>query len=144
MKVILLQDVAKIGLKNSVVDIPAGYAQNQLIPKGWAKPATSENLKVIKNLQAEKAASIGAAEEKFFQIKKILEDQPIIISGLKSDKGHLFAAVKVEKISEAAKAQGIDLQTSMISIGSPIKAVGEHKLNLIQGKHKAEITVKII
>ncbi|MEX2340913.1 MAG: 50S ribosomal protein L9 [Candidatus Paceibacterota bacterium] len=143
MKVILLKDVAKIGRKNSVVEVPTGYAQNQLIPKGSAAPATPANLKAIKNIQAEKEAAAATAEEKFFAAKKKLEDQPIIIDGLKSDNGHLFAAVKVEKIVEAAKNQGVDIEPSMISINSPIKSVGEHKGSLVQGKHEAEIVVKI-
>lgn len=143
MKVILLQDVAKIGRKNSVVEVPGGYAQNQLIPKGWAKPATTENLKSIKNLQSIKAASNEKAEETFFEIKKKLEEKPITISGLKSDKGHLFAAVKVEKIIEAAKEVGIEIPASMVSIDTPIKSVGEHAVTLKEGKHKAVIIIKI-
>ncbi len=143
MKVILLQDVAKIGRKNSVVDVPAGYAQNQLIPKGWAKIATLENLKSIKNLQSIKAASHEKAEERFFEIKKKLEENPITISDLKSDKGHLFAAVKIEKIVETAKTLGIEIPPSMISIDTPIKSVGEHKVTLREGKHSAQIIIKI-
>lgn len=143
MKVILLQDVAKIGRKNSVVDVPSGYAQNQLIPKGWAKIATPENLKSIKTLQSIKAASNEKAEERFFEIKKKLEEKPLTISDLKSDKGHLFAAVKVERIITAAKEEGIEIPSSMISIDTPIKSVGEHEVTLKEGKHKAVIIIKI-
>lgn len=143
MKVILLQDVAKIGRKNSVVEVPSGYAQNQLIPKGWAKLATPENLKSIKNLQSIKAASDEKAEERFFDIKKKLEENPITISDLKSDKGHLFAALKVEKIIEAAKEAGIEIPTRMVSIDTPIKSIGEHRVTLKEGKHEAEVIVKI-
>ena len=143
MKVILLQDVAKIGRRHTVVEVPAGYAQNQLIPKGWAKLATPENLKSIKNLQSIKAASSEKAEERFFEIKKKLEEQPLTISDLKSDKGHLFAAVKVEKIIEAAKKEGIEIPPSMVSIDTPIKSVGDHEITLKEGKHKAAIIIKI-
>ena len=143
MKVILLQDVAKIGRKNSVVEVPSGYAQNQLIPKGWAKLATPESLKGIKNTQAIKAASAEEAEERYFEIKKKLEENPIVISDLKSYKGHLFAALKVDKVIEAAREVGIEIPVGMVSIDSPIKSVGEHKVSLKEGKHKAEVIVKI-
>ena len=143
MKVILLQDVAKIGRKNSVVDVPAGYAQNQLIPKGWAKLATPENLKSIKNLQSIRAASDERAEGRFFEIKKKLEGETLTISDLKSDKGHLFAAVKVEKIIETAKTVGIQIPPSMISIDTPIKSTGEHEITLKEGKHRVPIIIKI-
>ena len=53
MKVILLQDVAKIGKRSDLVEVPDGYAMNQLIPKRMAETATAQNKKRIAKQQAD-------------------------------------------------------------------------------------------
>ena len=60
MKVILLQDVAKIGKRFETVDVPDGYALNMLIPKRMAEPATPENLKRVDARRTKAAAAAGA------------------------------------------------------------------------------------
>lgn len=141
MKVILLQDVAKIGRKHAVVDVPAGYAQNQLIPKGRAKPATPANLKAAERLTAERHANESAAETKFFAAKQALEGKTVVVRGLKSDRGHLFAAVKPEAIIAAAKEDGIDIVPAMLALPGVIKTTGEHEAELAHGRHRFSFKV---
>lgn len=143
MKVILMQDVAKIGLKHSVVDVPAGYGQNQLIPKGLAKPATPENLKLVEKIKAEKGAKSDQAEATFFETKKALDGKVIKIVGLKHDNGHLFAAIKPAEVIEGAKAIGVILSPEMLEIKNPIKTTGEHEVILKHKDHEAKIKLMI-
>lgn len=143
MKVILLQDVARIGRKHAIVDVPDGYGQNQLIPKGLAKPATPENLKLATRLQAEKGAQAGAAEARFFATKKALADTIVPIQGRKHDHGHLFAAIKPEEIIAAAAAVGIDIEAAMLELPRPIKTTGQHPVTLVHGQHRAEFVIHI-
>lgn len=143
MKVILLQDVAKIGKKHAIVEVPQGYGQNQLIPRGLAQPATPENLKLIERLQAEKGAKEGAIETKFFETKAALAGKSVTIKGLKHDHGHLFAAVKPEEIVKAALGEGIKIEPSMIKLSSPIKTAGEHEITLAHGSHQATFKINI-
>ncbi|OGG41975.1 50S ribosomal protein L9 [Candidatus Kaiserbacteria bacterium RIFCSPHIGHO2_01_FULL_46_22] len=143
MKVILLRDVAKIGRKGEIVSVPDGYAQNQLIPKGQAKPATTENLKTAlrTNENAQKAES--EAETRFFALKAALNDQVITISGLKNDNGHLFAAIKPEMIVEAAKAAGHILTPFTIEIGEAIKTTGQHSIQLVLKNHRFPFNINV-
>ena len=143
MKVILLKDVAKIGRKNQIVNVPDGYGQNQLIPKGLAKPATPENLKAAENLIANAEALKQKNEERFFKAKTALSGKVITISGLKSDNGHLFAAVKPELIKEAMVAEGVEVDAAMIKLSGPIKTTGEHTVVLAEGQHEAEVIINI-
>ncbi len=143
MKVILLRDVAKIGKRHSITEVPDGYAQNQLIPKGLAKPATPENLKNISNFHKQAENKEKATEELFFATKKKLEEVVIKISGLKNDNGHLFAALKPEIIIEAAQKQDIDIDPKMLKIQDQIKTTGEHQVELIYGKNKGIILISI-
>lgn len=143
MKVILLQDVAKIGRKHTVVNVPDGYGQNQLIPKGLAKPATPENLKAIERLQAERGAKADAIATRFFATKQALEGQAVVLKGRKSDNGHLFAAVKPEEIVAAAAAMGVSIDQGMIKLETPIKTTGEHAVTLAHQEHRAEFKLSI-
>lgn len=144
MKVILLQDVAKIGRKHEIVNVPDGYGQNQLIPKGWAKPATKDNLKQIEQLQAEKGVKQGAAAERFLTAKKFLSETVLVLKDHKHDKGHLFAAVKPDEIVAAALAEGLVLDKGMIRITNTIKTTGEHEIELVQGEHSATFKISVV
>ncbi len=143
MKVILLQDVAKIGRKHEIVAVPDGYAQNQLIPKGAAAPATPENLKAVERLKAGREAENRQTEERFFKAKEALKDRTIAIRGLKSDNGHLFAALRPEMIAAAAKADGFDLDPALILLPSAIKTTGTHEVGLQHGSHRAAFVINI-
>ncbi len=143
MKVILLQDVAKIGRKHEVVNVPDGFGQNKLIPKGWAKPATKDNLKQIEQIQVEKGVKQSVAAERFFAAKKALSESTLVLKNHKNDKGHLFAAIKPEGVVAAALEQGIVVEKSMIKIATPIKTTGEHEVELVQGENRATFKINI-
>lgn len=143
MKVILLRDVAKIGRKGAVVEVPSGYAQNQLIPKGQAKPATPENLKAVERGHTVAAAANQAAIERFIEAKHQLQNTALVIDGQKSDHGHLFAAIKPVVIVSAANNANISLEENWLYIPSPIKTTGEHQLELRYKDQKASFKINI-
>jgi large subunit ribosomal protein L9 len=143
MKVILLQDVAKIGKRSNLVEVPDGYAMNHLIPKGLAEAATAANKKRIDKLQ--QAAEVNkAAEETHFEAShKALLEKVIKIETEVNEQGHLFKAVSEIDIADAAMTAGIDIDAAMIMIESPIKEVGEHVVGLNKGSKKAEFTIAV-
>lgn len=143
MKVILLQDVAKIGKRSDVVDVPDGYAMNQLIPKRMAEPATAQNQKRVAKLQADAEANRAADRERFEKAQAALAAADIKIPMEVNEVGHLFKAVSEKDIAEAAQAAGIDADEAMIQVGNPIKEVGEHTVKLIRGDESAEFTIEV-
>lgn len=144
MKVILLQDVAKIGRRSELVEVPDGYALNQLIPKRMAEPATAANKKRIEKLQANAEASRAADQTRFETAQKSLNEKTIQIAADVNELGHAFKAVNETDIAEAAMVAGIDVDAAMIVVGAPIKEVGEHKVQLVRGDSKAEFTIEVI
>lgn len=144
MKVILLQDVAKIGRRSELVEVPDGYALNQLIPKRMAEPATAANKKRIDRLQASAEANKAADEARFETAQKALSEKTIQIAADVNEQGHAFKAVNENDIAEAAQSVGIDIEAAMIVVGAPIKEVGEHKVELVRGNSKAEFTIEVI
>lgn len=144
MKVILLQDVAKIGKRSELVEVPDGYALNQLIPKHMAEPATAANKKRIDRLQKDAEAKKEQDRNRFNAALTALTEQKIAIPTEANDQGHLFKAVSESDIADAAAAAGVDIDASMIVVGEPIKDVGDHTVALVRGDQTADFTIEVI
>lgn len=144
MKVILLQDVAKIGKRFSVVNVPDGYAINQLIPKKLALPATPENLKRTLRHNQAIAANKEADSVRFDAAIAALTDKTIAVTAEANEQGHLFRAIHEAEIVTAASAAGVAIDTHMIKILAPIKSLGEHEVWLVGGKKEHPFTVTVV
>ena len=144
MKVILLRDVAKIGRKGTVLEVPDGYAQNQLIPKKFAEAATPVNLKKISAVQLSSANSSKQEEDLFAAAVSALQETPLeLTAGQVNAQGHLFKAIHESDIVAAAKARGLTLQPAQIKIPAHIKSLGEHTIELKRGASMKECIVII-
>jgi len=131
MQIILLEKIGNVGNLGDVVKVKEGYARNYLIPQGKAKRATPENLKAIeaKRADLEKAASEKLEAAQALATK--LEGMTITISQKAGVDGRLFGSVTNIDIVEALKAQGADIEKSMIRMPSgPLKQVGEYPLTV--------------
>jgi len=129
MQVILLEKVVNVGDLGEVVKVKQGYARNYLIPKGKAKRATPENIKLLEERRAEleKAAAqrLATAQE---QAAKI-EGMQISISQKAGVDGRLFGSVTNVDIVEALAAKGITIEKGAIRMPEgPLKHVGEFPL----------------
>jgi len=142
MKVILLQDVAKIGTKGSVVEVPNGYAMNSLIPQRKATPATGANLKNAEAKTAAVAQDAADTETAFYAAKEALASG-VSIAATMNEQDHLFEAVSADSVVEAAKVAGATITADMVEFSEPIKAAGEHEVSLVSGDHKATFTVTV-
>lgn len=143
MKIILLQDVAKIGRRYDVVNVPDGYARNQLIPKRMAEPATPANLKRVQKMSADKTASNEASTEAFKVAVETIKVTPVTITVEANEKGHLFKAVSAKEVVVAAQAVGAVVTEDMVVFESPIKEIGDHSVTLKHLGQEAVITINV-
>ena len=147
MEVILKQDVNKLGYKDEIVKVRDGYANNYLIPQGYAIMATESNKKILaENIRqrAFKEAKIRQeAEEYAARLAKI---EGLKIAAKASESGKIFGSVNTIQIADAIKAQfDIDVDRKKISIaGDSIKELGTHKVVISVYKEiKPEITFEV-
>lgn len=133
MKVILLRDVAKIGRRNQIVEVPDGYAVNQLIPKKWAEAATAQNLKKVNAATASVAAGAEKKQRSFEQAVEALKYIQLEIKAEANQQDHLFKAIHEKDIVAAMKERGIMFEASAIKIPTPIKSLGTHDILLVHG-----------
>jgi len=143
MKVILEQDVAKIGMRGDVVEVPNGYAMNQLIPKKMASAATGANLKNAEAKAAGKQAQAEADAKMFTVVAGQLKEASLVIKSDTNEEGGLFKAVSPEDIAAAAGEKSIDVDAAQVLVGEPIKSVGEHTVELVRGDARESFTITV-
>ena len=144
MKVILLQDVAKIGRRFDITNVPDGYALNKLIPKAMAEPATPENIKRAQARASKTQADRDSVHATFMEAIASLADTPVTVAVEANEEGRMFQALKVSAVVEAVKVQGVTIQESQVVIKTPIKEVGEHKVELVSGDDHGSLTLSVI
>ena len=127
MKIILKKEVANLGEAGDVVEVKGGYAQNYLIPQGFATVATPSALKQLeetKRQRAHKEAKLVADAE---ALAAKIEAAPIKVAVKVSESGKIYGSVTTAQIEEALKAVGIEVEKKNITIPEDIKALGEYE-----------------
>lgn len=125
MQVILLKDMENLGYTNDIVNVKPGYANNFLIPQGYAKVATAAAKKVLaENLKqrAHKDAKILADAQ---ALAETIANLPLSLS-VKAEEGKLFGTITATDLAEALAAKGITVDRKAISVDA-IKTVGEYE-----------------
>ena len=119
MKVVLLQDVKKMGKKGDVVEVSDGYGRNVLIRKGLGVEGTKANLNTAAQRQ----------ESKVFK-DKVAADE-VVIKVKSGEDGRVFGSVTSKDICDALKAQyKFELDKKNIRLKTPIKTVGEYDVDV--------------
>lgn len=147
MEVILKQDIAKLGSKDDIVTVKPGYANNYLIPNGFATVATVSAKKVLaenKRQQAHKEEKLrnDAAEK-----AKLIENKEIKIGAKTSTTGKIFGSVNTIQIAEALAKKGIEVDRKQIIIldEANIKEVGKYKATIkLYRDIKANIEFEVV
>jgi large subunit ribosomal protein L9 len=130
MKVILLDDVTKVGRRGEVRDVSDGYARNFLIPKRLALSATAGNLKNldhIKKQQEQKADRVKADAE---GLRARIEALGYEERRQASEEGKLFGSVTAQDIADFLGTRGIQMDRKRITLEEPIKALGEFSVSM--------------
>lgn len=146
MKVILLQDVPKVGKKDQVLEVKEGYARNFLFTKKLAVAATPATLKELQrqeNIRADKAA---AQKEEAVALGEKLKNATVTIQTKCGAGGKLFGAVTNKEIAEQLeKSTGIKIDRRKINLEENIKTLGTYRpLVKLHPDVHVELTVKII
>lgn len=143
MKVILLEDVEKLGKKGEVKEVADGYARNFLIPN---KLAVLANKVGLARLEEEQKIEAQKAEEELVRYQEMatkidgLELEILVKIG---EEGKLFGAITSSKIVEKLKEKGFEITKEQIKLEEPIKEIGEHEV-IINLPHNLETKIKVI
>jgi len=130
MKVILLDDVTKVGRRGEVRDVSDGYARNFLIPKKLALSATEGNLKNLEHIKKQQEAKAdrvkGDAEGLRAQIEALVYEE----RRQASEEGKLFGSVTAQDVVDFLASRGIKVERKRLTLDEPIKVLGEFSVSM--------------
>ena len=144
MKVLLKQDVAKIGKKGEILDVKEGYARNFLIPGGLAVEASGGAMKQIE--EEKKASDRHKAKEKeeAVELSKRMGSLSIVIKHKAGEEGRLFGSITSAEIAEALKQKNFNIDKKKIVLDEPIRLVGEYAVKIkLHSEVSAEVKVTV-
>ena len=131
MKVILLEDVKKLGKKDEIIEVSSGYARNFLIPNKKAIVADNVNLNKLEGKKSKESHIKELSLEHAKEIKKIIEKETLVIKAKKGKDDRLFGTITNSEISkELKKKYDIDIERKKIIVENPIKIVGEYIITI--------------
>ncbi|MCR5758372.1 MAG: 50S ribosomal protein L9 [Selenomonas sp.] len=127
MKVILQQDVKKLGKKGDIVEVSEGYGRNFLLPRKAAVLANAENMNVAKAQAGSKARKEAMATDEAKLMAAQLEKVSVTIPVKIGENGKLFGSVTGKDVADALKKEKIDIDRRKISIKGEVTGAGEYE-----------------
>ena len=145
MKVILKEDIPKLGRMGQTVNVARGYGRNYLIPQGKAILATSKNLKALghERMLIQRKADLARKEAEGLAGK--IGGLTLTLTRKVVEEDKLYGSVSVSDIAQALEEAGVEIERKLIKLDEPIKSLGEFKV-AIKAYHDvtAEITVQVV
>ena len=145
MKVILKEDIPKLGIMGETVQVAPGYGRNYLIPQGKAVLATSKNFKELEHqrqLILRKAELIRKDAESFAEKFRGLT---LTLARKVVEEDKIYGSVSVSDISQALEEAGVEIERKLIKLDAPIKSLGEFQVPVkVHADVTAEITVQVV
>jgi large subunit ribosomal protein L9 len=128
MELILKKNVDKLGYKDDIVEVKPGYALNFLIPHGYGTIASSSAKKAHQEVLRQRSHKEEKIKEEAQEIANKIKDVTIKIGAKVGENGRIFGSINTVQLSEALKAQGVDIDRKSLKIKQePIKEVGTYE-----------------
>ena len=145
MKVILLENVKRIGSIGEVIDVKRGFARNFLISNKKALYASKENIKEVEKIKSNLAKKDNEKKAEAQKISEQINLKEYSINKLCTENKELYGSVKPTEISKLVQEENkIDIKPSMIQPVEEIKALGKFKVKIsLHSEVDAEITVNV-
>lgn len=144
MKVILKQDVEKLGRRGDVVNVAPGFGRNYLIPRKMALAVTATNLKSIE-IERQALKKKAEAERKVHQsLVQKLNEVSLTFTRRAGDKDVIFGSVSSGDVKEALDALGYDIDKKKILLDEPIKRLGNFTVPVkVSTDDRAEVKIVV-
>jgi large subunit ribosomal protein L9 len=145
MEVILRKNVDKLGYKDDIVEVKPGYGTNFLIPQGYASMASPSAKKAHAEVLKQRSHKEVKIKEEASSIAAKLEGLTVKIGAKVGENGKIFGSVNTVQLSEALKAEGIEIDRKSLTIkDEPIKEAGSYIATANLHKEvKAEFTFEV-
>ena len=131
MKVILKEDVQNLGQQGDVVEVKSGYARNYLMPQKLAILFTRQQKKSLDEAQRVEERKLEREKDQLESVLKQVEDLSLSLKMQSEEDSKLFGSVTKLDIIKLLEENGITIDKKYVDLSSPIKTLGEHKVNIM-------------
>ena len=131
MKVILKEDVQNLGQQGDVVEVKSGYARNYLMPQKLAILFTKQQKKSIDEAQIVEERKLEREKDQLESVLKQVEGLSLSLKMQSEEDSKLFGSVTKLDIVKLLEENGITIDKKYVDLSSPIKTLGEHKVNIM-------------
>ena len=145
MKVILLENVKRIGSIGEVIDVKRGFARNFLIANKKALYASKENIKEVEKIKSDLAKKDNDKKAEAQKISEQIHNKEYSVKKLSTENNELYGSVKPTEISKLIyENDKLDIKPSMIQPIQEIKSLGRFKVRVsLHSEVDAEITITV-
>jgi len=140
MKVILRDDIEKLGSVGDIVEVADGYGRNFLLPRNLAVPATKGNLRSIDEIRQQKQFRDNKKKKEAEKIKDKLEKLSLTAEVQTGEDDKVFGSVTAANIATLLEEQGFDVDRRKIGLEEPLKALGVYTIEI---KLAREVTAAV-
>ena len=145
MKIILLEDVNKVGRRGEVRDVSDGYARNFLIPKKLALGATAGNLKNLEHIKKQANAKAERAKSDAEAMRARIEALVYEERRQASEEGKLFGSVTSQDLVDFLDKHGVKIERRRVQLDEPIKTLGESSVPVrLHADVTAQLRVNVV
>jgi large subunit ribosomal protein L9 len=146
MKIILLENLRKIGSIGEIIDVKRGFARNYLIANKKALYASKENIKEVEKIKLDLGKKDLKKKTEAKKIMEIINGKEYTIKKLSTENKELYGSVKPTEISKIIfENEKLDIKPSMIQLTKEIKSLGNFKVKIIfHSEVEAEINIKVV
>jgi len=146
MKIILLENVRKIGSIGEIIEVKRGFARNYLIAQKKALFASKENIKEVEKIKSELNKKDQDKKNLAKEIDEKLKNKVFEIKKLSTENKELYGSVKPTEISKILKdLENVDINPSLIQLSKEIKSLGTFEVILnLHSEIQSQIKIKVV
>ena len=145
MKVILLENVKRIGSIGEVIEVKRGYARNFLIANKKALYASKENISEVEKIKIDLSKKDSEKKKEAAKISEQINGKEYLVQKLSTENNELYGSVKPTEIAKLIKEENkTDVKPAMIQPVEEIKSLGKFKVKVsLHSEVDAEITINV-
>ena len=145
MKVILLENLKRIGSIGEIIEVKRGFARNYLIANKKALYASKDNISQVEKIKSELSKKDNEKKQEAKQIAEQINKKEYLVKKLSTENNELYGSVKPTEISKLIQTENkIDVKPSMIQPLKEIKSIGKFKVKVsLHSEVEAEITINV-
>jgi large subunit ribosomal protein L9 len=143
MKVLLCEDIKRLGWLGDIVEVNTGYARNYLLPQGLAKVATEGNIRALAKEKAKRSEQRLQERRRMEKAVEAVNGAEAVLAARANEQGVLFGSITETMIAANLRAQGFEVADEIVKLPEHIKQLGTHSVTL-RFAEDLTATVKVV